>query len=70
MEMGRPQGTGKQAEQRVISQWKELRGREKGAGWGWWRAKEKKVHMPPRMIPERAGGGLVGNKYPDMALPV
>ena len=68
MEMGRPHGllspdgtgprlSGKQAEQRASSQWKELRRGEKGAGWEWWRAKAKKSHMPPRKIPGRAGGG-------------
>lgn len=31
--------------------------KRKGAGWEWWKAKEKKDHMPPRKIPGRAGGG-------------
>lgn len=31
--------------------------KRKGVGWEWWRAKEKKDHMPPRKISGRAGGG-------------
>lgn len=78
MEMGRPQGTGPRlsgrAEQRASSQWKELRQREKGAGWEWWRAKERKATCHPGRFQggweEVVEEALAGNKCPDMALPV
>lgn len=51
-----------------------LRQREKGAGWEWWRAKERKATCHPGRFQggreEVVEEALAGNKYPDMALPV